>query len=87
MVINTVGHVSQCLEAEKNRSEKRLEICKKCPLFTNDPVRGYICDSMKYVDANGNPQSMPGNNAKSGCGCRLQSKTRIITESCVLGKW
>ena len=87
MVINTVGHVERLVEAENERSDKRLKICKECPLFTNDPIRGYICDSSKYLNKDGSVSTIPGKGAKKGCGCRLHSKTRIISESCVLGKW
>lgn len=32
---------------------ERMEICKKCPLYKEDPTRGPICDSNKYISPDG----------------------------------
>ena len=32
--------------------EKRLEICKKCPLYKEDEF-GSVCDSGKYISRDG----------------------------------
>lgn len=32
---------------------ERMEICKKCPLYKEDSIRGPICDSNKFISPDG----------------------------------
>ena len=34
-------------------SKERLEICKKCPLYKVDSVKGPICDNNKFISPDG----------------------------------
>lgn len=34
-------------------AQERLEICKKCPLYKEDAIRGPICDSNKFISKDG----------------------------------
>ena len=84
MVTVTIGH---SIQEENELRNKRLAICKRCPLFTNHSDLGYICDNNKHLLLNGVVVSNPTSNSRSGCGCKLEIKTRLKNEECTLGKW
>ena len=80
------GHYKEITNQENELYEKRIIICKQCPLYSDK--LGGICDSKKCWDNSKNIlQSFPGNNITCGCGCRLQAKTRLKNAKCVLNKW
>ena len=69
---NTVSNFSRAMYdwskkgfevSSKEESERRLNICKSCPLYEN-----LRC---KHAD----------------CGCFVNAKARVATESCPVGKW
>ena len=39
------GHVKEALKQNNSLSEMRLSICKTCPIYTETPVLGPICNS------------------------------------------
>lgn len=84
MVTVTIGH--SVLEESQLR-DSRIKICKQCPLFTNHPELGYLCDNNKHLTLNGKVLDFPTSNSRSGCGCKLEIKARLKNEECVLGKW
>lgn len=84
MVTITVGHPA---ELEQQLRDNRLSICKKCLLFTNHPQLGYICDNNKHITLDGKLINYESSNSRSGCGCKLEIKTRLKNEKCILGKW
>lgn len=61
---------------------KRVKACSECPL-----KNGNQCNPTKYrlhvskTDANGIPVLV------KGCGCRLSSKQKGITDHCPAGEW
>ena len=65
---------------------KRLEICKACPLYT-EKKSGAICNSKKYMNAEGDWSYFKKEGYKSGCGCFLQNKIQGLTNKCPHGKW
>lgn len=68
-------------------AKKRLDICKKCPLLTND-FFGYICDRKKYMNlATKEISFMFKEGWRHGCGCLLDKKVLNPAESCPLKKW
>lgn len=72
------GHINEVLGKQQSLFEKRIEICKECPLFTNSNI-GFICDSRKKIK--------DGDKTVKGCGCRLSAKARLKNETCILKKW
>lgn len=82
------GHIKEFKNEERELYEERIEICKKCPLYSISAI-GEICDSKKCV----NPEKQevvekyPNNGSICGCGCRLSAKTRLKSAKCVLSKW
>lgn len=61
----------------------RLEICKKCPIFTNRR-----CNSSLWINPDTDEVST---HAKAGyvrgCGCFVEVKARNFNNHCVAGKW
>lgn len=82
------GHYNEITNKENELYEKRIAICKKCPLYTVRENIGEICDSKKcWNEKDQALETYPSNNNICGCGCRLQAKTRLKHSKCVLSKW
>lgn len=75
------------LDREKMFNE-RMEICKKCPLYKEDPIRGPICDSNKFISPDGTKWSwFKKDGYKRGCSCALKKALYNPNKTCVGGKW
>jgi hypothetical protein len=82
------GHLKELFNKEEELSEKRLKICKVCPLYKNDSLLGEICNSKLYFNPEINKISnYPRQGYYNGCGCRIQAKSRLINAKCPLNKW
>lgn len=80
------GHVNEFLGLNKNLSEIRLAICKKCPLFS--PRLGGVCNNRLWYNKETGDVSMSKKSGYiKGCGCRLKAKTTLANEKCPAGKW
>ena len=80
------GHFNELFGLNKNISEERLKICKRCPLYSSK--FGGLCNNKLYIDPNTGKISIEKRDGDvRGCGCRLQAKTTILHEKCVAGKW
>lgn len=81
------GHLNEVLGLNTDVSDKRLVICKKCPLFKTT-MFGPICNNKLWLNLKtGDISTKKMDGYVSGCGCRLQSKTRVINATCPIGKW
>lgn len=81
------GHVNEVLGQNQSISERRMEICKQCPLYKESMV-GPICNSrLWYNPSTGETSTIRQMGFKNGCGCRLNAKTRLQSAKCTLGKW
>lgn len=80
------GHFNEISNKEQELYNYRIRICRECPLYS-DTSFGPMCDAKKCIDKNGNLFSFKKNNCISGCGCRLNAKTRVKDAKCVLNKW
>lgn len=68
-------------------SEKRLEICRKCPLYKEDEFSP-ICDNKKYISRDGKDWSyFPKKGYVKGCNCRLNSKVKNPSNHCIIKLW
>lgn len=74
------------LDREKMFNE-RMEICKNCPLYKEDSVRGPVCDSNKFISLNGEWSWFKRNGYVRGCGCSLRKVLYNPNKKCVGGKW
>ena len=81
------GHVNELFDKHDKLSEERLSICRKCPLIKESSF-GPICDSNKWINPRtGEVSDTPKLNYKRGCACRLNAKTRLIHNHCIILKW
>lgn len=46
------GHVNEMFNANEELYEKRMKICKECPLYKETPV-GPICNPKLYINKEG----------------------------------
>lgn len=80
------GHVNELLGLNKNISEIRLAICRKCPLFS--PRLGGMCNNRLWYNKETGDVSMSQKTGYvKGCGCALKYKTKNSNEKCPAGKW
>lgn len=80
------GHVKELFNVNQELSQNRLKICYRCPLYLKK--FGGICNEKLWLNVNtGDVSSIQKPGYKSGCGCRLNSKTRLSNAVCPLGKW
>jgi len=79
------GYTNWALDRESELAEKRMTICKECPIYNPDTDR---CDSKKcYNKETGDITNIPSSVTVCGCGCYMNKKVRSVTSKCVLGKW
>lgn len=83
------GHFNEWFNLGEEISAKRIQICKKCPLYRqNTPGLGETCDSRKWLDPKTNNVSLEKKNGYiKGCGCRLRAKTTLPEAMCPASKW
>lgn len=82
------GWVNDVFDKEQELYEKRIKICKECPLYTVDRIFKGKCDGSKCWDTiNDKLVNFPGKNIICGCGCKMSAKTRLKESKCVLNKW
>lgn len=80
------GHANELLGRNKDLSEERLEICRECPIYSNE--YGGLCNSKLYFDPNTNQVSSQKRFGYiKGCGCRLKAKTTLKDARCPANKW
>ena len=80
------GHVNEMLGFNKDIKQIRLDICHKCPIFSNK--FGGLCNNKLWLDPETNDVSFEKKDGYyRGCGCRLQAKTTIPQAVCPAGKW
>lgn len=80
------GHVNEVLGLNEDMKDKRMAICKKCPIYKD--TLGGICNSSLWLNpSTGDVSTYQKDNYYRGCGCRLQAKTTLTTASCPAKKW
>ena len=81
------GIINKVLDRNAEIAEKRMEICKSCPLY-KEGIRGPICNPNLWINKNGEVSNIKLNDEyKRGCNCFLILKTRNISNSCIINKW
>ena len=83
------GHIKEALGVNQSLSEKRLDICEICPIFSRkNKTIGGVCSSYLYLNPVTNEISTVYKKGYfKGCGCRLNAKTRLKNQKCPAGKW
>lgn len=79
------GWTNDLLGKEQELSDKRMAICKQCPLYDKEKDK---CDSRKcYNKDTHEVTTYPQDGFICGCGCFMQKKSRVKNAKCVLSKW
>ena len=65
--------------------DKRLEICKACPLY-KDTAFGGVCNPKLYINEEGETSYIPKEGYKKGCNCILRRKAANPGNHCIIGK-
>lgn len=84
-----VGHVKELTNDNDELHEKRMAICRACPLFILTAV-GPMCNHNRYYDEDTDETYATQNDEESrirGCGCRLNAKTRLEDAICPRKLW
>lgn len=82
------GHINELLSKEEELKEERMAICRKCGLFLDSAPIGPICNNKRFIDPiTGNTSNSMKVGYIKGCGCRLNAKTRLKDNSCIIGLW
>lgn len=80
------GHIKEVLNLNQLLSKERLEICHKCPIYSQR--LGGVCNSNLWMDVKtGDVSSEPKDGYVNGCGCRIQAKSRLPKATCPANKW
>lgn len=83
-----VGHYNEMMNKNEDIGNMRMEICKRCPLYTIDQTWGPLCNSNMYLNVDTNETSdYRREGFRKGCGCRLNAKTKDKESHCPLQKW
>lgn len=80
------GIVNDALDLNMDISEKRMQICRICPLYSKK-FDG-MCNSKLWLNPETGEVSLENlGGMKRGCGCKLSWKTKVVDEVCPAGKW
>lgn len=81
------GHIKEMTNDNQELFEKRMAVCKQCPLFKMSKA-GPICNPTLYLNKSSNiAYETDGPNRTKGCGCRLNAKARLDESVCPANKW
>lgn len=82
------GHVNEALGKNEDIKEKRMKICKECPLYKETPM-GPVCNSRLYISESDKTtvSDRPKIGYRRGCGCILARKTKLPNARCIVLKW
>lgn len=84
----TEGLFNSATNRNEELYESRVSICRECKLITHDRIFGEVCNSRLYI----NPSTEETSKRKkpgfiNGCGCVLNSKCRVPSAHCPIGRW
>ena len=81
------GTINNILNRKEDLFNKRIQICRVCPLYKKDSILGEMCNPSLYINKNGDVQSFTSDGFIKGCGCILNSKCRVEEAACIVNKW
>lgn len=80
------GVINNSLGINKSMSELRMDICKKCPIYSTK--MGGICNRNLWINPKTDDVSCEEKfGYVRGCNCKLSFKTAVASETCPAGKW
>ena len=80
------GFYNNILKKEEDLYNERIVICKKCPLFKKTKIFGPVCNSELYINDKDEISKTLKPGFVKGCGCVLNSKTRLENAKCIINK-
>ena len=82
------GTLNNLVGNEEELFTERIKICRQCKLLKTDTFFGEMCNNKLYLNPVTDELSyVPQFGYYRGCGCILESKTRVPSERCPLNKW
>jgi hypothetical protein len=82
------GTVNNILNREEQLQHDRMLICRNCKLILESRLFGEICNSSLCLNvATNHTSTVEKVGFICGCGCILNSKTRVREAHCPVGKW
>ena len=79
------GATKELLNMNKELSDLRMDVCKKCPLFVKTSKK---CNDKLFLNPIDNEvTTYKTKKSYQGCGCYLKLKTRVVDEECPAKKW
>ena len=82
------GWAKDIVKAEQELHDKRMKICRECPLFDENGLLGPTCSSKRCYNTKTNSVELyPSSDTICGCGCVMEKASRVKSKKCVLGKW
>lgn len=67
--------------------EKRIAICKECPLGEEIYPGRIVCNSRLWINENGEVSNTAKAGYVRGCNCEMSRKARITSSRCIVNKW
>ena len=80
------GHVNEAFNRNEELFEKRMKICKSCPLYKETPL-GPVCNPNLYINEAGDVSTIRKHGYVKGCSCRLNYRCKSSNAHCMAGKW
>ena len=82
------GTINNILDKEQEMYEERMKICESCKLYVPGGIAGPKCNPYLYLNSKTDETSrIPKIGFNRGCGCILNSKTRVKEAHCPNKKW
>ena len=78
-------YVTEMENDKESLAEKRLAICKECPLYLEGRL-GPICNPNLYINKDGEVSTKMKNGYKRGCSCNLKRKSVLPHAKCIVNK-
>ena len=84
----TEGFYNSITNKRQDLYQSRIKICRECKLLKIDSIFGEICNKKLWI----NPKTDEISDTKKsgfihGCGCNLNSATRVAEHKCPIKKW
>lgn len=80
------GTINNVFNKNENLQQERMKICYKCPLYSSK--FGGQCNNRLWLNVETGDISLVRQQGYiRGCGCVLNSKTRVPEAHCPAGKW
>lgn len=82
------GTFNNITNRKEDLFKERIAICNTCKLKIVDEIFGIMCNKRMWLNPITDETALiPLDGYVKGCGCVMESKTRVPEATCVAGKW